>query len=258
MRRLLSANLTRLRKDPAPRLFLAGMLLLACGLMFMQHTAMDYTVPLSRVIFLPLSLYGVGAAAFVSVFVGTDFSDGFIRSKLISARSRDDVVVSHILTSCAGCAVVYGAVTLFALAAGALFFQNDVGPARLLEYLALGLGMSFAYGTIFSVITMLSGSKTRAVILCMVLAMLMLFLSLHTNQLLVQTEYKDGILNPHYVGGVRRALYGFLHDLNPTGQAAQLSTWEYWNPLRGIACDILWIAGAGISGSLSFRRKDIK
>lgn len=60
--------------------------------MVMQATAMDYTVPLSRVIFLPLSLYGVTAAAFVSVFTGADFSDGFVRIKLLAAENCRDLV----------------------------------------------------------------------------------------------------------------------------------------------------------------------
>lgn len=258
MRRLLSANLARLRLDSSLRFFFAGMILLASGLMCMQYTAMDYTVPLSRVIFLPLSLYGTGAAAFVSVFVGTDFSDGFIRNQLICARSREHVFLSHILTSCVGCAVVYAAVTLFTLALGVFFFENDVRLVELFQFLILGLGMSAAYSAIFCVLTMISRSKTQAVVLCIVLSMLMLFLCLHTNQMLTQTEYKDGFVNPHYVGGFRRALYGFLHDINPSGQAAQLSSWKYLNPVRGIACDALWVIGMGISGCLLFRRKEIK
>ena len=86
----------------------------------------------------------------------------------------------------------------------------------------------------------------------------MLFLCLHTNGLLVQTEYKDGALNPHYVGGFRRALYGVLHDLNPYGQAAQLSAWEVWNPMRAVVCNLLWITGMSSLGCILFRRKDVK
>ena len=81
MIRLMRADLIRLIKSRAFRLSLAGMMALSAAFMVMQATAMDYSVPLSRVIFLPMSMYGVAAAALVSVFVGTDFSDGFIRMK---------------------------------------------------------------------------------------------------------------------------------------------------------------------------------
>lgn len=258
MRKLISSNFARLWRDPSIRFFLVGMLLLSSGLMFIQYTAMDYSVPLSRVIFLPLSLYGVAAAAFVSMFVGTDISDGFIRNKLICARSRHVVVCSHIITSCFGCILIYLIVTLFTLAIGAGLFENDVLPLDFFRFLALGVGMSVSYGVIFCVITLLCDNKARAIIICMVLSMLMLFLCLHTNQLLVQTEYKGGVLNPHYVGGFRRTLYGILHDLNPSGQAAQLSAWDYFHPLQGILCNVLWLFGMSVLGCVLFDRKDLK
>ena len=199
------------------------MLLLASALMAVQATAMDYTVPLSRVVFLPLSLYGLAAAAFVGVFVGTDFSDGVIRNKLIAAKTRSGIVLSHILTSCIACTCVYAVTTLFSLGVGSFFFENDVTAGAFIRFFLLGIGMSAATGCLFSVAALVCGDKTSAVIWCLGIACFMLFLCLHTNGLLVQTEYKDGALNPHYVGGFRRALYGVLHDLNPYGQAAQLS-----------------------------------
>jgi hypothetical protein len=76
-----------------------AMLGLSAAFMTMQATAMDYTVPLSRVIFLPMSMYCVTMAAFVSVFVGTDFSDGFIRNKLLTAEHRYSLVISQTIVS---------------------------------------------------------------------------------------------------------------------------------------------------------------
>ena len=86
----------------------------------------------------------------------------------------------------------------------------------------------------------------------------MLFLCLHTNEVLVQAEYRDGVLNPRYVGGARRALCGVLHDLNPCGQAAQLSAWQVWHPARAMAFDVFTIAVTTALGCALFRRKDIR
>ena len=58
MIRLLSASLYRLKKSAAFWSCLIGMLVIASVFMVMQATSMEYTVPLSRVIFLPLSFYG--------------------------------------------------------------------------------------------------------------------------------------------------------------------------------------------------------
>ena len=258
MIRFLRADFRRLAGSRAFILATLGMLLLAAALMAMQATAMDYTVPLSRVVFLPLSFYGVAMAAFVSVFVGADFSDGFIRNKLIAARTRRDVVLSHLLTCGAACAGVYAVTTLFSLAAGRFFFANDVTAGAFAGYALLGLGMSLSVGCLFCVITLLCGDRTRAVIVCMGIAFAMLFLCLRTNQILVQAETRDGLPNPHYVGGIRRAFCGVLHDLNPCGQAAQLSSWKTWNPARMIACDLLWGLGVPALGGMLFDKKDIQ
>ena len=257
MRKQLSSNFFRMWRSHTFWLFLGGMLCLSSVFIMMQYTAMDYTVPLSRVIFLPLSLYGMAAAAFVSVFVGTDFSGGFIRNKILAAHSRNHVVFAHSITSCTGCVLVYLAVTAFSTGIGTFFFENDVTAEKFILFFILGIGMSIAYGSIFCMITLLCGNKTQASIWCMMVSMLMLFLSLHTNQFLVQTKIKNGALNPHYVNGFKRSFYSILHDINPCGQAAQLSAWNYYEPIRGFLCSIIWILTVTYLGCVLFRRKDI-
>ena len=219
MIRLFRADLIRLRKSSAFRICLFGMFVLAALFMFIQATGMDYTVPLTRVIFLPMSMYGVAMAAFVSVFAGTDFSDGFIRNKLLVTDSRSSYVISSILVNCVSCVVVYIAITAFSAGIGQFFFENNVTFAMFFEFFLLGIGMSILTGCLFTVITMICGNKTHAILWCMGLAFGMLFLTLHTNEILVQTEYKNGVLNPHYVGGIRRFICSILHDINPCGQA---------------------------------------
>lgn len=258
MIKILRADFIRLRRSFAFRLSLIGMLVLAAAFMFIQATAMDYTVPLSRVIFLPMSMYGIAIAAFVSVFVGTDFSDGFIKNKLLTAENRSSLVISQIIVSCVGCIIVYIVVTAFSAGIGRFFFENNVDTMSFLRFFIIGIGMSVATGCLFSIITMICGNKTQAIILCMGLAFGMLFLCLHTNEVLVQTEYKDGVLNPHYVGGFRREICSLLHDINPCGQAAQLSAWEVWHPIRSLLISLLVTAGSSALGCLLFRGKDVK
>ena len=258
MIRLLKADLIRLGKGFPFRLVLVAMLGLSVAFMMMQATAMDYTVPLSRVIFLPMSMYGVAMAAFVSVFVGTDFSDGFIRNKLLTAEHRYSLVVAQITVSCLGCLIVYTVVTVFTAVIGRFFFENNVDLVKLLRFYGIGSGMCLATGCLFAVITLLCGNKTQAIVWCMALAFGMLFLAMRTNGLLAQPEYKDGAMNPKYVGGLRRFVYGILHDLNPCGQAAQLSTWEVGHPIRVLICDLAVIAVTSAMGCALFEKKDIE
>ena len=258
MIRILRADFRRLQKDRALWLSVLGMLLISAGFMFIQASAMDYTVPLSRVIFLPLSMLGIALGAFAAMFSGTDFSDGVIRNKLLTAENRGSLVLSEMIVSAAGCLLIYALVTAFSAGGGRFFFENNVDLVVFARYFALGASMSLAYGCLFSALTMICGKKTQSVILCMGLAFLMLFAALSSNEVLVQTEYRNGVLNPHFVGGMRREIYSFLHDLNPCGQAAQLSAWEVRHPVRILLLNLIVILGSSMLACLFFQKKDIR
>lgn len=257
MRKLLSADTFRIVHSKWFWLCLGGMIAMSVGFIAMQYTAMDYTVPLSRVIFLPMSFYGVSVAALVSLFVGEDFSDGFIRNKIIAGRSRFSVFASNLVVCWLACVMIYLTTTLFTTAAGAFLFEIDIAPAKFVQYLMLGVGMCLAYGSIYCTITILCGNKTTAAVLCMGVAFFLLFASLHTNQVMVQPEYKNGALNPAYVDGFAKSVYALLHDLNPTGQAAQLSTMNIFRPVRFFFCNLIWILSTG-AGMVLFNRKNIQ
>lgn len=257
MRKLLSADSFRIFRSKWFWLCLGGMLALAGAFVTMQYTAMDYTVPLSRVIFLPMSFYGMVVAALVSLFVGEDFSDGFIRNKIIAGCSRPAIFASNLSVSCFACLTIYLVTTLVTAAIGCLLFEIDVSVSRFLQHLALGMGMCLGYGCIYCTITMVCGNKTTATVLCMGLSFILLVVCLHTNQVMVQPVYKDGIPNPAYVDGFTKVVYGVLHDLNPSGQAAQLSAMEVFKPIRCILCDLLWLLIAGV-GCTVFNRKNIQ
>ncbi len=257
MRKLLSADTFRLFHSKWFWLCLFGMLAMAVGFIVMQQTAMDYEVPLSRVIFLPMSFYGVTMAALISLLVGEDFSDGFIRNKVIAGRSRGTIFASNLIISWLACVIIYVIVTLFTAVIGSFLFEINITADCFCKCLLLGIGMCIAYGCIYCSITMLCGNKVTATVLCMGVAFFMLFACLHTNQIMVQPEYKNGVLNPAYAEGIKKTIYGFLHDLNPSGQAAQLSAMEIFQPVRCFCCDFAWVLVSGGACAL-FHRKNIQ
>jgi len=256
VRRLLNADLSRIFRSKWFWLCLGGMLGLSVVFVLMQYTAMDVKVPLSRVIFLPMSFYGLASAALASLFAGEDFSDGFIRSKLIAGHAKCSVFASLLLTVTLACILVYLLTTLFTAAAGCMLFERNVSLLRFVQYLGMGVGMCVACSCICCTLTMLCANKTTAVLLCVGLAFGLLCLCLHTHQVMVQPQNKNGLPNPAYVDGVAKAVYGILHDLNPSGQAAQLSAMQVFRPSRFLLCDLFWLLTAGVGCAL-FSRKDI-
>lgn len=258
MSKLLRADFYRMYHSKKFWICAVSMLIVALLLIVMQYTAMDYVVALDRVIFLPITFYGLAIGALVAFFVGDDFSDGVIRNKLVAGRGRSAVYLSNLISGWSACIVIYILTTGVTAAVGLKLFEKNVSSSQFMTYLGLGLFTCLAFGSLFGMISMLIGERSRSVLICLSLAFIMLFLCLHTNQMIIQEPYKDGVVNIHYVGGIKRVMYELLHDFNPYGQAAQLSAMECLNPVRWICMDIFWMVLAAVAGNAIFYKKDIK
>lgn len=234
------------------------MMLSAVFFCWMQYTAMDYVVALDRVIFLPMAFYGVAAAGLISIVIGEDFSDGVIRNKIISGKSKISIYFSQMIVSCAACIAVYTATIITSYGMGVTLFENNVSWEKLFFFFGLGIGTCMVFGSVFCTITVLTGNKTVSAVLCMGLSFVLLYLAMHLNSILVQPEYKDGVLNIHYVGGVKRAIFEWVHVANPFGQAAGLSQMECENPVHYMLAVMITVILTGLVGAIVFRKKDIK
>lgn len=258
MRRLLRADLYRLYHNKKIWIALLAMLAAAGMMITMQYTSMDYEVPLSRVIFLPMTFFGLVIAALVGFFAGEDFSEGTVRNKIVAGNGRRHIYYSQMLSVWTATLFIYVVTIGVTVSVGLPLFAHDVGAKDVAAYFALGIMTVLAMGSLFYVISMCIGNRSVAVTVCMALAFMMLFLCLHTNQILAQQPYKDGVVNLHYVSGAKRICYELLHDINPMGQIAQLSEMKCLNVFRWIAVDFIWLIGTCAAGILVFGKKDVK
>lgn len=258
MRRLLRADLYRMFHNK--KIWIAVLAMLSAAGMFvvMQRTAMDYEVPLSRVIFLPMTFYGLISAGLVGFYAGEDFSEGTVRNKIVAGNHRNHIFLSQMICIWTASLLIYSLTIFLTVSVSLPLFAHDVSGGEIATFFVLGCLTVIAIGSIFGMISMGIGNRSVAVTVCMGLAFFMLFLCLHTNQMIVQQPYKDGVLNPHYVDGWKRFFYELLHDINPMGQMAQLSAMNYLSPLRWIAVDVIWMLIAMGFGSLIFMKKDIR
>ena len=258
MRNTLRADIYRMFSGRWLRLCAASMAALAAVMALIQYSGMEYTVSIDRVIFLPMAFYGIAGAALISIFTGEDFGDGAMRNKLASGGDRGAVYMAGLVTAWAACAAVYLLTMLVSVVMGLSLFETNVTAGKIAGYLLLGLLTCFAYGSIFYMLSMLCGNRVVGITVSMLLAFGMLFLCLHTNMVLVQEQYKNGTLNPTYVSGFKRTVYEFLHDLNPSGQAAQLSAMTCLSVLRFVLTDLLWVIVSAVLGKRLFRRMDVR
>lgn len=292
MRNLLRANFSRLWKSRIFWLEILFMFGLACFIVWNQYdelTKYNVVVTLDRPLFLAMSLFGVVAAVFVSLFVGVEYSDGTIRNKLAVGRDRSAIYLTSFVACAASLMAAYTLSVLTALGLGLLLFDPPTVPVKLLwTAYGIGLAMSLAYAGIFNLIAMLCSNKTYTAIVSILLAFGLMIAATYCENRLQQPEFvqqlapitestdesqitdavtADGeygqmaletVPNLNYVSGAARERIQFFQDVNPTGQALELTNLDFVHPVRIALYDLGIVLLTGLAGLAVFRRKDIK
>lgn len=276
MNKLLAANFSRLKKDKVfwiCMIFMAGLGIFLRVISYMSMKRTGYIVPLDRNFFFHSTFIPIISSAFCSLFVGTEYSDGTIRNKIIVGHTRISIYLSNLIV-CAAANFLFCTIYLAASLAVGIpllgFFQTDV---KFIFVLALDIFvMSLAFSAIFTLISMLCQNRAITAVICIFSAFIFLFIGSYIYSKLLEPEmYEpysytvngeitagDTEPNPNYIGGTQRKIYEFLYDFLPGGQAIQLAdmtTVHLWQlPLYSFIFTIL-CTGFGL---VFFRKKDLK
>ena len=273
MRNLLCADLRRLVKSRTFLLALAAVLaytalvVLICWDHYADGTG-NYTLEsiltagfgLMGYLSIPSLIY----ACLLSVHLGTDYSDGTLRSKLAVGRTRNQVYLADLLT-CVAASV--GLDVLYLLLSGVLCVYPVLGmagvllkasPGQVLSWVAAALLARAAWASVVKLAATVLGNRTAGAIAALLMVMgAMVLCSFGFNQIEFLSRYlAEGL--PVVNGKARLAFWQFLMDLLPTGQSLQVSrlyTPTLWRlPLLSAA---VFAASTG-TGLLFFRRRDLK
>lgn len=275
MRNLLSANLLRMRKSV---LFWAILVIGAAFAGFrifsLVSDQLDYGIlsSLDDALFTYAQLVGLTAAVFVSLFLGTEYSDGAIRNKITSGCSRAAIYLAGFLTTFAASVLSLAAYWIVVLAAGVpLLDPSRMGAGKVLFTLLGVLLMTAAFCAIFTFITMNCSSKAANAVVCILLFFAMLIASTYVYSRLEAPEFVSGYElingelaatepkpNPRYLQPGPRKVFEFLCDLLPTGQSVQYSVQAVTNPARLLLCSLGVAAVFTGAGTALFRKKDLK
>lgn len=280
MNRLLKANVSRLKKDTVFRVCLLFTLLYAIVTIVAGWRSMEINDTTIAIDALFLNSFGVSGflavpgivlAAFCSMFIGTEFSDGTLRNKLIVGHRRRAIYLSNFLT-CAISGIFFNLVYLLAVSIAGipLFggFQLETGTLLLLMF--DGMLAIVAYAAIFNMLSMVLQNKTVCVCLCLIAVMASMFLCFYlmkrlegppmieVYQMVNGKTTTESVPNKQYVDGSLRQVFQFFIDFLPSGQSLQLSGQTAVHlklmPLYSAATILL----TNIAGIAAFSRKDIK
>ena len=272
MNKLLTANFARLMKD---KVFWIGMAFMFAAGVFsvVMKLINDPMATADQLILIFPVLISIVSAAFCSLYIGTEYSDGTIRNKLIVGHARSAVYLSNLITcSVAGivlCLSYIAAVAAFGLS---LLGLSEMSMGAVAILILVAFMMVVACTALFTLLCMLNQNKATAAVICILIIVALLVLATMINARLDAPEYFDNyvltdsqgyasagqIENPQYLTGMKREIYQFFFDFLPTGQAIEISmqsTPHLWQmPLYSLF--IIFVStGCGL---ICFRKKDLK
>lgn len=277
MNNLLRANMARMIQDKVFRACVTGSVLYG---IFICLSAWHETVKYGTLyhpeefIFRIYLLSGFFVAVFCSLFVGTEYSEGTLRNKLVVGRTRVSIYLSDFLTVAVANLLICLAFMLVTLAFSIpVFGWFSVDFGTLFYYLTAGVLRVFAAAAICNLLSMLNQNKALTAVISVLLVTGALLYASYSNMMLNQPEawetYNEAdaeeniltvemIENPMYPTGFQRAYFELVMDLLPAGQGMQLSGMEAPRPVRMPVYSLLTIIAVNGAGLFFFCRKDLK
>jgi len=176
MGNLLSANFLRLRKS----VLFWGLLAVSFGLGALiafnyYERSREESIPLDGAFFSYPILACILTAVFIPLFLGREYSDGSIRSKVAAGHSRPLIYGANLLAGMAASALFCGAYMLAALTVGTPLIGFLAADAQQAALLTLGsLAAMAAFCALFTLAAMNCSRKSVSAVVCVLGVFLML------------------------------------------------------------------------------------
>ena len=277
MRKLITANFHRFSKDRFSWCVVGIILILSLVNVFNSARSYEamavsgYAMSLDDYYFNQAPLIGAFLALLISMFLGTEFSEGTIRKKLCIGHKRDEIFLSNFIS----CAFATIALTAVWLLTSALLF-GLIGPiemevSKFIGCIFVSVGFAVSFAALYTVIGSLSSNKAMTIIYTFAAFILLAMAASALYDRLCEPEMNQGMTlvgtqlvemeptpNPLYLSGMIRTVCEAALELLPTGQALLLSDVAVEYPVRAISLSAVFTIVTLLVGSMLFGRKDIK
>lgn len=262
MFKLLLANKIRLKKS---KLFWSGVFITVgyCLLLLM----LNYIEMISHVgnsimlvdwyLLAPFSVLSFFCPIFCSMFIGTEYSDGTIRNRLIVGHTRKSIYLSNFFTVSFACVIITIIASLVVTIFYVIFFGwNISNPMTFILYYFCGLLMLIAMSGLFSLIAMLISNKSSSLLVCIMICL---------SSFVLENIVKTWIFNGFDEGIFPKAkifhsqfISELLYDVIPMGQCLQITGEMVFHPFRLPLYSLLFIIITLVCGIWFFEKKDLK
>lgn len=211
---------------------------------------------------------------FIGLFIGTEYSDGTIRNKLLVGHTRVSVYLSNLIVCMTATVLMHLIYLVIIIGIGIpVIGKFEDSTDSLIKMGFCSFLMVIALTAFLLLFSMLIQSKANSSVTAIILSLILLFGAMVIQQRLDAPEYYEGYSymtesgelvtmeaqkNPHYLEGTERKVYEFLLDFLPSGQMVQFSRQEVSHMARlPIYSAILFILSTGC-GIVLFQKKDLR
>ena len=238
MSKLLNANFARLWKS---RIFWLGMLFsagLSVFFILMKYINIEQYQEVyanldesyknaDKLIFIGGIIIIFAAAVFIGIFIGTEYSDGTLRNKLIIGHSRSSIYISNLIVCTTAGIIMHLTYIITTILLGNLLLEDSTLTFKKILLLTLmGTAAMIAASSLLVMISMLIHSKSAGAVAILIAAIVMFMATVTIADRLSAPEYYEGYSyidedtgekidverekNTHYPTGTKRKVYEFL------------------------------------------------
>ena len=240
MKKLLHANFSRLIRSKvflicAAVMFISSVALTLYSASFVKNFEEDYKFYLDVFVFNLAPYTALLSAVFITLFIGTEYSNKTIRNKLIVGHTRTNIYLADFITCFAGSVFVI-ALWFVGMIPGVFLTDGfEMGFMGVLEYFFIAVGFTAVFCSIFVLIGTLAPNKALAVVLVMAVWFALMFLGYFADENMTNVNFDKITIIENgketVVEEVRNRFitYRMLSRINPAAQTIFMATVAYGN-----------------------------
>jgi len=277
MNNLLSANFARLKKSKAFWISVVALGVYALLNMIVPFINIDIFKVQGKdfddVYFRHSPTVGFFIAIFTTFFIGTEYSDGTLRNKIIMGKTRTTIYLSNLITTFFTFVMLLSIWVTVSLIGIPFLGTFKIGIPNAIIYIIIMIFLIASFSAIFTFIAMLCSNWTFTLLCSILIFFGLIALSANIDNVLnapkmITNMYDltvNGVVeklvpypNPKYVEEPLRTIYEYISDFLPTGQSFKVTWLEVVNPIRMIVFSIINTVAITTLGVLLFNKKDLK
>ena len=277
MSKLLLSEINRMRKSKIFWLCVIAVLGVTVWIMMMgNRAAQKINVTLEYYYFQLGPFIPFFYSVFISMLMGTEYSNNTIRNKLIIGHTRGQIYLAYYLTCLIGAEFLVAVWLVGGLIGIPMLGVWTVGVETVIGFIIITLLYCAALTAIFTFFGMMISSKSVSVVTQFIFALLIILAASMLYNGLCEPEMSAGMVlvdgkivmsepepNPMYIGGFLRKICVLIVNILPTGQGILMLHQETSGdipimiPLQIISSVVISV-GLTAVGILAFRRKNLR